>query len=122
MGNNEAEMVDDSRPLTKFLFSSDDNVVLQLLMAYITNPRQESPVDDESQAHNDATLLYKAGEGRLGTDEAAIIEIFSTRTARQLNASFRRYKESYSQDIEKVWIIHYSSSYFLLGFLRCCCP
>ena len=55
------------------------------------------------QAENDAKSLYKAGEGRLGTDEAAIIHILSTRSAAQLNASFNIYRQMYGRDIEKVW-------------------
>ena len=89
-------------------------------MAYMTNPRQETPFDDESQALDDARLLYKATEGRIGTDEADIIHVFSSRTARQLNAAFHRYWESYHQDIEKVRTFMHSSSYFSLGF--CWCP
>ena len=86
-------------------------------MAYITNPRQEYPVGDDSQAHEDARLLYKAGDGRIGTDEAAIIQVFSSRTARQLNAAFHRYREIYKQDIEKVQIFMHSFIVFLVGVL-----
>ena len=91
-------------------------------MAYITNPRQETTVDEKSQAHDDAILLYNAGEGRLGTDEAAIIQIFSTRTARQLNAAFHSYQERYSQDIETVGIIHYSFIVFLVRVFKVLAP
>ena len=86
-------------------------------MAYITNPRQEYPVGDDSQAHEDARLLYKAGDGRIGTDEAAIIQVFSSRTARQLNAAFHRYWEIYKQDIEKVQIFMHSFIVFLVRVL-----
>ena len=83
-------------------------------MAYMTNHRQEPPVDEKSQAHEDAISLYNAGEGRLGTDEAAIIQIFSSRTARQLNAAFCRYWDRYHQDIEKVRKSIQILSYFFL--------
>lgn len=58
---------------------------------------------DMHQAEKDAKALYKAGEGRFGTDEAAIIQILSTRSAAQLNASFHIYKQMHGHDIEKVW-------------------
>ena len=109
----KAEMLDDSRPLTNFF--SLIMCCLQLLMAYMTNPRQESPLDDdESQALEDARLLYRASEGRIGTDEADIIHVFSSRTARQLNAAFCRYWDRYHQDIEKVRKSIQILSYFFL--------
>lgn len=73
----------------------------RLLLAYLNNYRPETPHVDLQLAQADCTALYRAGEGRLGTDETAIITILSTRSSAQLNASFHMYSQTYGHDIEK---------------------
>eukprot|EP01113_Clastostelium_recurvatum_P019613 TRINITY_DN2313_c0_g1_i3.p1 TRINITY_DN2313_c0_g1~~TRINITY_DN2313_c0_g1_i3.p1 ORF type:complete len:336 (-),score=55.42 TRINITY_DN2313_c0_g1_i3:70-1077(-) len=52
--------------------------VRKLAVALVDGREPEGPVNREA-AQADAERLYKAGEGRLGTDEAAIIEVRSHR-------------------------------------------
>ncbi|MCO5587366.1 hypothetical protein L7F22_041315 [Adiantum nelumboides] len=93
---------------TRFYRSLDDDIASdtsgdykKLLLAYLNNYRPETPQVNMQLAHADCMELYRAGEGRLGTDEAAIIFILSSRSSAQLNACFHLYKQTYGHDIEK---------------------
>jgi hypothetical protein len=48
--------------------------------------RDESDTVNDKLAQDDAEALYKAGEGRWGTDEAKFIEILTTRSRAHLLA------------------------------------
>ncbi|MCO5594237.1 hypothetical protein L7F22_048264 [Adiantum nelumboides] len=77
----------------------------KLLLAYLNNYRPETPQVNMQLAHADCMELYRAGEGRLGTDEAAIMVILSSRSSVQLNACFNLYKQTYGHDIEEeIWL------------------
>eukprot|EP01113_Clastostelium_recurvatum_P019614 TRINITY_DN2313_c0_g1_i4.p1 TRINITY_DN2313_c0_g1~~TRINITY_DN2313_c0_g1_i4.p1 ORF type:complete len:315 (-),score=59.36 TRINITY_DN2313_c0_g1_i4:70-1014(-) len=65
--------------------------VRKLAVALVDGREPEGPVNREA-AQADAERLYKAGEGRLGTDEAAIIEVFSRRSYSHLHETFRVYE------------------------------
>eukprot|EP00250_Pteridium_aquilinum_P016456 c23111_g1_i1 orf=346-1299(-) len=121
---------------TRFQRSLDDDIASdttgdyrKLLLAYLNNYRPESPQVDSHLAQTDCRELFRAGEGRLGTDEAAIISILSTRSSAQLNACFNMYKQIHGHDIEKamkretsgnfmnalrtiVKCVHYPAKYF----------
>lgn len=117
------------RSLDDAIASDTSGDYKNLLLTYINQYRPDSPQVNMQLAQADARELYRAGEGRLGTDEAAIIRILSTRSAAQLNASFNIYQQSYGRDIEKamkretsgdfqhalraiVKCIHYPAKYF----------
>ncbi|MCO5581912.1 hypothetical protein L7F22_035801 [Adiantum nelumboides] len=93
---------------TRFYRSLDEDIASdtsgdykKLLLAYLNNYRPETPQVNMQLAQADCMELYRAGEGRLGTDEAAIIVILSSRSSAQLNACFNLYKQTYGHDIEK---------------------
>ena len=50
-------------------------------------------VVDLNQAREDAKALYKAGEGKLGTDESTFLRIFATRNYYQLRQVFVEYAQ-----------------------------
>lgn len=117
------------RSLEEDIRSDTSGNYRKLLLTYLTEHRSESPQVDINMAQADARDLCKAGEGRLGTDEDAIIYILSTRSSAQLNAAFNIYKQCYGHDIEKamkretsgdfehalraiVKCVHYPAKYF----------
>lgn len=57
---------------------------------------------DPRLALTDAHELYRAGEGRWGTDEDTFIHILATRSASQLIATLQYYLQTYGHDFEKV--------------------
>ena len=54
------------------------------LIALLQCDRSMNPHPDPNMCEVDAQTLYKAGEGRLGTDEATFIRIFSSRSPAEL--------------------------------------
>lgn len=48
--------------------------------------RDESPYVDQASVHNDVKTLYRAGQGKVGTDEIAICGILAQRSDAQLRA------------------------------------
>ncbi|XP_078399734.1 annexin A3a isoform X1 [Cetorhinus maximus] len=57
-------------------------------------------VVDERLFRSDAQALYKAGEKRLGTDEAKFIEVLCLRSPAQLQITFEEYKAVTNRSIE----------------------
>lgn len=45
--------------------------------------------------------LFKAGQGKMGTDEIEFVRILCSRNFRQLNATFEAYQQNCGTDIEK---------------------
>ncbi|KAI5056459.1 hypothetical protein GOP47_0028277 [Adiantum capillus-veneris] len=89
------------RSLDEDIASDTSGDYKKLLLAYLNNYRPETPQVNMQLAQADCRELYRAGEGRLGTDEAAIISIITSRSSAQLNACFNMYKQTYGHDIEK---------------------
>uniref|UniRef100_A0A0N5CB98 Annexin n=1 Tax=Strongyloides papillosus TaxID=174720 RepID=A0A0N5CB98_STREA len=63
----------------------------RLLIALSTGYRDESNYTDINNAHQSAKSLYSAGEGRLGTDEAAFLGVLCSQNFAQLNLVFQEY-------------------------------
>jgi len=88
-----------------------------LLLAYVTTPRYEGPELDPVIVEEDAKLLYKAGEKRLGTDEDVFIKIFSEKSSTHLAAVNSAYITSHGHSLEKVKIYVYASKQVVTYFL-----
>ncbi|GFN94414.1 Annexin, partial [Plakobranchus ocellatus] len=73
----------------------------RLLTSLVTGNREERPQPDIELAKKEATELYKAGEKRLGTDEAVFNRILCLRSNAQLRETFDQYKALSGKDIEK---------------------
>ena len=56
--------------------------------------REESTVVDENKALNDAKALYKAGEGKIGTDDEVFINIFGRCSFAHLKAVATQYAQT----------------------------
>ncbi|XP_052017514.1 annexin A13 [Apodemus sylvaticus] len=77
-------------------------------IALSTSPFELFPLQAKERSHHhgfdadrDAKKLYKACKG-MGTDEAAIIEVLSSRTSEQRQQIKQKYKEKYAKDLEEV--------------------
>uniref|UniRef100_A0A7N0TGK1 Annexin n=1 Tax=Kalanchoe fedtschenkoi TaxID=63787 RepID=A0A7N0TGK1_KALFE len=94
---------------------------MKLLLALLTKPRYEGPEVDRALADHDAKALYKAGEKKLGTDEAKFIKIFSESSRAHLAAVSYAYHNMYSRSLKKVIKNETSGlfEYALLTLLQC---
>lgn len=73
-----------------------------LLLAVLECKRQDPTTHvNPLLAEADAKALYKAGEKRMGTDEATFIDIFTTRSFPQLRATFEEYGKICKYDIRE---------------------
>ncbi|KAI9087386.1 hypothetical protein K1719_030706 [Acacia pycnantha] len=93
----------------------------KMLLAYISTPRHEGPEVSREMAEKDAKVLYKAGEKKLGTDEKTFTQIFSERSAAQLNAISSYYHDMYGHSLKKA-VKNETSGNFgfaLLTIIRC---
>ncbi|XP_078489889.1 annexin A7-like isoform X2 [Ciona intestinalis] len=72
----------------------------KLLVSLNNGARDGSPPNEE-HAKIDAESLYKAGEKKMGTDEATFNRILCTRSFGQLREIFRQYKKISKKDIIK---------------------
>ncbi|KAF9258306.1 Annexin [Marasmius fiardii PR-910] len=81
----ENEVRDDLSAKTKRMFT--------MILAN-NRPPDNMPVD-HSQVERDVTTLYKAGEGKLGTDEIAFCEVIVNRSRPHLTALCKAYGQKY---------------------------
>jgi len=78
---------------------SGDFAKLMLEIVRGTRP-DDGPVDDD-KAKADAHLLYKEGEGKLGTNEAVFIDIITHRSKAHLQQVRRHYEQKTGHTLEK---------------------
>jgi len=76
--------------------------------------RPEDPNVNHEKAKEDAAFLFKAGEGKLGTDENAFIKIITTRSREHMAVVNRAYADAHGhsliQAIEKETSHHFKNS------------
>ncbi|XP_041799632.1 annexin A5a [Chelmon rostratus] len=70
----------------------------KLLVILLQGSREEGV--DEEKIEKDATDLYAAGEGKVGTDEEKIITILGNRSVEHLRKVFDAYKKLSGSDLE----------------------
>ncbi|KLP04929.1 putative annexin XIV [Fusarium fujikuroi] len=66
-----------------------------------TRAEDAAPVDPR-QVDDDVMQIYKATEGKMGTDEILVCSILSTRNDNQIRAIAHTYKQKFNKDLEKV--------------------
>ncbi|KAF5018409.1 hypothetical protein F66182_9616 [Fusarium sp. NRRL 66182] len=66
-----------------------------------TRAEDSVPVDPR-QVDDDVMQIYKATEGKMGTDEILVCSILSTRNDNQIRAIAHTYKQKFNKDLEKV--------------------
>ncbi|KAG4087345.1 Annexin [Neocallimastix lanati (nom. inval.)] len=71
----------------------------RLLVALVQGNRDETNTNYDVKA--DVEALYKAGEGRMGTDESAFISLLCSRSDTHLRKVFDRYQQKYGHSVEK---------------------
>jgi len=97
---NEAYTRLYQRNLEKDIQSETSGHFKRMLIAQVQGGRDENPVVDIGKAQKDAQDLYKAGEGRWGTDESRFNVILSDRSYPQLRATFAEYQKVCKHSIE----------------------
>lgn len=73
----------------------------RLLMSLLAGSRNEKLTVDKAGAAETARSLYKAGVGRLGTDEPTFNAVIASQSQMQLRAVFDEYSKQFGHDIEK---------------------
>eukprot|EP00824_Muranothrix_gubernata_P000399 TRINITY_DN1045_c0_g1_i2.p2 TRINITY_DN1045_c0_g1~~TRINITY_DN1045_c0_g1_i2.p2 ORF type:complete len:630 (+),score=168.20 TRINITY_DN1045_c0_g1_i2:24-1892(+) len=89
-----------NKTLEKWVESEVGGDFRRALLALCKGERDESPANDQV-AHADAQTLYKAGEGKLGTDEKKFIEILTKRSPAQNALTNRAYESKYGRLLEE---------------------
>jgi len=74
---------------------------MQLLVAVVSTYRYEGEEFDESLANLEANILHQAIEKKVFCDDE-IIRILSTRSKKQLFATFSTFRNTYGTTITKV--------------------
>lgn len=85
-----------TKSLDKEIKSELSGDFYQLLLQVLTVPRSIDP-PNANKAMEDATNLYKSGEGRKGTDESVFIDILCSRSFAHLRAVFSSYEQQYGK-------------------------
>ncbi|OWP03222.1 hypothetical protein B2J93_2954 [Marssonina coronariae] len=72
------------------------------MMVLAANRNEDSAPVVPQQIDQDVLELYKATEGKLGTDELLVCSIMTQRSNAQISAIAHTYKQKYSRDLETV--------------------
>jgi len=72
------------------------------LMVLSANRNEESTPVIPQQIDSDVMELYKATEGKVGTDELLVCNILSQRSDAQIRAIATTYKQKFTRDLETV--------------------
>jgi len=72
----------------------------KMLCALLNTPRPPPNMCDPGRAMTDAETFYRAGEGRLGTDERTYITIMSSNCREQLFLIDQNYRRTHSKGME----------------------
>jgi len=88
--------------LSKLIKSEISGDFAKIMLEHVkaNRPSESAPVDD-NLAKNDADRLYKAGEGKLGTDEGVFVEILSHRSRCHLRRVDEHYQAKTGHTLEK---------------------
>jgi len=93
----------------------------KFLVALLNTPRPPPNMVDPGRAMTDAETFYRAGEGRLGTDERTYITIMSSNCREQLLLMDQNYRRTHSKGMEHA-IKSETSGNFRDAMLACITP
>jgi len=93
----------------------------KFLCALLSTPRPLPTMCDPSRAMTDAETFYRAGEGRLGTDERTYITIMASNCREQLQLIDQNYRRSHPKGMEHA-IKSETSGNFRDAMLACITP
>ena len=109
------DVIHDVKGETSFNFK-------KLLEHVLLGNRMPPCVVDAARVEIDANQLYRAGEGRLGTNDALLIDIVSQRSAEHLQAVSQSYSRMHhGHNIEQA-IKHETSGDYQFALLSLCTP
>lgn len=72
------------------------------LMVLAANRAEDAAPVIPQQVDDDVMQIYKATEGKMGTDELLVCHILSSRNDNQIRAIAHTYKQKFNRDLEKV--------------------
>ncbi|XP_019850455.1 PREDICTED: annexin A4-like isoform X2 [Amphimedon queenslandica] len=87
--------------LEKHIHSETSGHFRRLLISLTAAARDPDSIVDKSRARQDAQALYKAGEGKWGTDESTFNQILCARSYAHLRLVFEEYSKICKYDIEQ---------------------
>lgn len=85
------------KSLDKEIKSETSGDFYKLLLHILTVPRSNDKSVNPNKVMEDASNLYKSGEGRKGTDESVFIDILGSRSFAHLRAVFSSYEKQYGK-------------------------
>ncbi|CAL8091802.1 unnamed protein product [Calicophoron daubneyi] len=111
------------RDLEKDLVSETSGHFRRLLVSLVQASRDESRTVDMNAVRRDAEDLYKAGEGKIGTDESAFNRILASRSIPHVRAVIQEYSKLTQKDFESVLKSEMSGDLLasFLSLTRCIC-
>ncbi|NXM83456.1 ANX13 protein, partial [Oenanthe oenanthe] len=89
------------RDLESDVKSDTSGSLRKILVMVLEATRDETQQVNAELAEQDASDLYKAGEGRWGTEELAFNVVLAKRSYSQLRATFQAYEKVCGKDIEE---------------------
>lgn len=87
------------KDLEQDIISDTSGDFKRFLVSLVQGNRDETSAPNPAAAATDAQALYKAGEGKLGTDEAKFNQILATRSFAQLKLINEEYKKLSKKDL-----------------------
>lgn len=109
------------KSLDSALKSETSGTFRALLLGLLSGQRDGSGDIDVRKAQADAYDLYKAGNGRIGTDKDTFNHIFCQRNYQQLQLTFQEYTRKMGRSMDKVIESEFSgdSKQLLLAIYKC---
>jgi len=99
---------------------ADTSFNFEKLLVHCLSAKRSEAVQAEL-IESDAEILYKAGEGKFGTDDKTFVEVFSSRSFEHLVHVNKRYTEQRGHDLQHA-IKSETSGWYKIALLACVTP